>query len=225
MAALALIAVGAAMHIIQAMAGDAGFRRILVTFAGMACATASFDMATLQRELRLVVIEARLFPPTWLMASRALFAERTAMTIVRTMAAKAFALRLAIFLALRVAATARKTCVFTFKLEIGRTVIKRVAIQSQNIGVAAPVVGMALRAGERRFLIELAVKAAFISDIRCDNIVTARTQFILSLLGKRGVALTAIAFKFRMPFDQLTGHQQGFEINIVGVRERREKAE
>lgn len=94
----------------------------------------------------------------------------------------------------------------TFEIEIGRGVIKRIAIQTDDIRIATSVIGVALLACQCRLLIELAVKTTFIGNIGSDDIVTFDAELILRLLGKRRVALIAIAFQFGVPLNQLSRH-------------------
>lgn len=155
------------------------------------------------------------------MAGFALLTERTAMTIIRAMTAVARAARNAIFFALLMAARASKIGVLAFEFKISAGVIEGVAIETENVGTATFVIGVALLACQRGLMLELAVKAALIGDIGGDDIVALHAQLILRLLGERGVALAAIVFQFRVRLDQFTRHQQCFEIHIVGIREHR----
>jgi len=85
-------------------------------------------------------------------AAFALFAKRTAVAIIFFVATATGAGRLAKFLASFVATVAGDFAVLAFKFEIGVGVIKRVAIQTDNIGIAAFVIGVTLFARWRLVL-------------------------------------------------------------------------
>lgn len=183
-ALLTFIAVSTAVHIIEAVAGHAGFRRIFIALAGVTGCTIDLLVTTLQRELGFIVIESRLFPGRRVMAGRTFLAECTAVAIILAVTAETFAFCLAKFLALLVTTVAGDIRVLAFELEIGSGVIERVAVETEDIGVAALVIGVALLAGNSGLMLQLAMETAFIGDIGRDHIMAIGTELILRLLGK-----------------------------------------
>jgi len=181
---LTFIAVSAAMHIVQGVARHASLRRIFVALAGMTRTAAGLLMTALQRELRFIVIEARLLPRARIVAGFALLPERTAMAIIGAVAAVTRAVRRTVFFTFLVAARTGKVGVFAFEFEIGGRVIEGIAIETDDIGIATFMVGVALLARQRGLMIEFAVKTALLRDIGRDHIVALHAQLILCLLGE-----------------------------------------
>ena len=159
------------------------------------------------------------------MTSRALLAECALMPIILAMTAVTRTVRGAIFFSLLVTARAGEIGVLAFEFKIGSGMVERVAIEIEDIGITAFMIGVALLARQRGLMLELAVKAAFIGNIGRYHIVALHAQLILRLLGERSVTLVAIVLQFRMPLDQFSGHQQRFEIDIVGTRKRSAKTQ
>ena len=86
MALLALLAVAAGMHVIDAMAGHALRRQILVTFIGVAAVASSFLMLAVQRKFGFVMIEAAGLPSLDAMTLFAGLAEASLVRVIFVMA-------------------------------------------------------------------------------------------------------------------------------------------
>lgn len=169
-------------------------------------------MRAFQNKCCFVVIKLSLAPFRRGVAALALFAQPTAVRIGFFVTAKTSAGCLAKFFAGLMATAAGNLCVPSFQFEIGARVIEGIAVETNDIGVAAFVIGVTLLArrcfvGSARSNGNTTVKAGLRGNVGGNVFVTIETEFVLCLFGKRDVALIAVGFELSVPLYQLSRHQ------------------
>lgn len=149
MAALALCTVGALMHVVGHVAGDALIARVGVLFARVTAHASNGPVSPGERVAGLgLVVEVRIGPTRGLVTIRALPAEMAEVPVVVGVAGDTVGLGVVKGQIRRVAVFAVRVDVAAEQRELGQVVIETGPIQSENVGVAALVLGVAL--GTRR---------------------------------------------------------------------------
>ena len=100
------------------------------------------------------------------------------------------------------------------QLKIGFCMVKFFGIEYHYTGIAALVVGMAFLAF---FFFQPAMEPLAVQGICSHFLVAILAQFGLRILVKLDMALGALGFKFCVPFDHFSGHQQGRHIRPCGA--------
>jgi hypothetical protein len=75
-----------------------------------------------------------------------------------------------------VAVNAQRFKMFAHKFEVGKTMIKRLLIQTHDVGVAALMIGMAGGALICANVVRLAMKPLFLADVLGDILMTVKAQ-------------------------------------------------
>lgn len=140
--------------------------------------------------------------------------ERFSMRVVVFMARKAIVRRFAVFLVLGMARRAFGFGVFAEQREIREVVIERIFFEVHDVGISALVIRVAACAGRVFRLLESTVKARRLLDVLGDVFVTIKAQRALLSSLETLVTLGAFAFDFRVAFDHLSRHHQGFDLGV-----------
>jgi len=138
------------------------------------------------------------------------------MRVIVFMARIAIVRRFAMFLVLGMARRAFGFGVFADQREIREVVIERIFFEVHDVGIPTLVIRMAARAGRILGLLESTVKARRLLDVFGDVLVTIKAQGALLSSLETLVTLGAIAFDFRVAFDHLPRHYQGFDLGVGG---------
>ena len=215
MTGLALVAIASGMSILQAMAGGTGRCQVLVTFAGMAGGARDVLVGPVKGEFRFAVIECLDAAPTILaMAAIALFTEPLLVRVLRLVTVVAASRGAAERHRHGVASVAAYCLVAAFEFEIGGDVVEGLAIELDDIGGAALVIGMTVLAILAQGVCVAAVKTATVATIGSDVLVTGDTETRLRLPGKWLVAALALFLKLGMSGNQGSRHDELLE-NIL----------
>ena len=89
--------------------------------------------------------------------------------------------------------------------------VEGLAIEANNVGLAALVIGMAMAALGILDGRMLAVESTFGGEIGGNRLVTIETKPVLSGFGEGLVALAAVFLEFRVAFDDFPRHDEFFE--------------
>ena len=140
-AGLTAIAVPSRVLVLQAVAGDAGSRQILVALTDMAFRTCNLAVRAHQGELRLGVIVGLYLTPGFLpVTTLARRAESSLVRVIILVAVEAASGRLAVLLALHMTAVAADPLVRPCQHEICERMIERLAIELDDIERASLVI-------------------------------------------------------------------------------------
>ena len=95
--------------------------------------------------------------------------------------------------------------------KIGLMVVECVRIKMDDIRIAADMFGVAGLAGDRVYLLNAAVIAAFRLNIRRYLFVAVKTQMFLCMFAEWFVAFLALCFVFGVSAYYFARHNQGFQ--------------
>ena len=196
----------APVDIITAMASDALFRRILEGRCLVTRRAFCPGMPAPERKPALVVIELRLFPVRFDMASLAVGAESALVHVVLAMTCGAVARRLPVLLSGRVASAALQRRMLAQQQEVSLSMIKPTFVEDRYFRLPAKMFGVAFAA----WLLPLdsPVESGLADDVLADLLVAVKAQGALALLAKRFMAIATEPFDIGMAFDHLAGHDQ-----------------
>lgn len=180
MTSFAFLAVASGVLVLLGMAANAGRGDVLVTLACMTGPACHRFVSTNQGEPSLVVIEGLRFAPS--VFAVAILAELAQTPFVRLgplvtidAAARSLAKRFAGFVASR----ARGRLMRAIELEIGQDVIEGLAIEPDDVGRAAFVVGMTVLAIALQSILVAAMEAALPLAIAGDILMALEAEFRL----------------------------------------------
>ena len=219
-AGLALLPVAAGVLVLHGVARDAGRADAFVFLAGVTGRAGDIAMCAHQREFGLGMIERLGRPPALVaVAVLAVFAEAALVRLDGAMATDAGTRGLAELLFRRVTAVTPYRCMGAGQLEVGAHVIERFAVELDDVGAAAFVIGVAVPAIAGHRVAVATVKAACLGAIDRHLLVTVEAQFRLRLARERLVTLAAVRLQLGMALDQGAGHHE-FLKNRLGVASR-----
>lgn len=140
-AGIALLTILAGVDVRSLVTRDAGCFGKLVNLAGVATAAGDLAVQACEWKIRIPVIEFQpLLPALGLMAGVALLAERTPVEIILFVAVDALIAGLAIFLSGLMTRRTLLGFVLAFQLETGVSVIKRIDLHIDDVGVPTDVI-------------------------------------------------------------------------------------
>jgi hypothetical protein len=113
-----------------------------------------------------------------------------------------------------VATGALEADVFSVQREIGLLVLKRGFIERDNIRVTPLVLGMTVRALPALGVSVTSVKALPGCDVTCNILVTPGAQFCLLATRELDMARSAFLLDIGMSGNDLTGHNQRFQLGM-----------
>ena len=165
------------MNILNLMAIDARSTKALVALANMARGASDNPMRALQRELGLIVVERFDATPRDLgMTIVAGLAKAPFVWIVRFVAVEAASRRVTKLYRLQMAAATLYCFVRVFQLEIRKCMIEGFAVELDDVGISARVIGVAMAAVLRPRLRLPAMKASAQLTIRGDFLVAGGAE-------------------------------------------------
>jgi hypothetical protein len=147
------------------------------------------------------------------------------MGVVFTVAGDAIGTRTAKALVGFVAALAREQSVTTAQRKVGVAVVEGVAIETDDVCAAAPVLAMTFSAGGAFDTTGPTVEAGTGLEIRSNRVVTVETEAHLGIGAPFLVALSAVSFDVCVAFDHRTGHDQGLPVGSAGVACEKQRGE
>jgi hypothetical protein len=214
MAVAALLSAAPFVRIIFGVAAKARRRCIDKGVIGMTVETACCRMVTDQREAGLIVVKRDDLPASSRMAIVAGFTHRFRMRAVRFVARNARRRRCPVLAVGCVATGALEADVFSVQREIGLLVLKRGFIERDNIRVTPLVLGMTVRALPALGVSVTSVKALPGCDVTCNILVTPGAQFCLLATRELDMARSAFLLDIGMSGNDLTGHNQRFQLGM-----------
>jgi len=144
MACVAFRTIPPQMDVLQIMANQTTSTQVLILLTPMAAFARYFLMSRFKHKISLAVVKGLDWTPSGLtMANGAFFAKTPLMRLLAFMAVDTFAGRVAKFHLGLMAIRTPRSLVGALKLEIGEAVIKRFAVQSDNIQFSTFMVRMA----------------------------------------------------------------------------------
>jgi hypothetical protein len=148
MAVLTHLAVPSRMRVVDTMAGDTGHGCVEVCLVAMTAAAGCADVVTGQRKISRVVVELGVCPTSFAMTIAAALAEISVVGVFGAVAGEAGRFCLPEGHICSVAGFALRALMAPEQREVGHRVIEGIAIQADDIGVSAFVLGMAARTFE-----------------------------------------------------------------------------
>ena len=218
MAVAALLSAAPIVRIIVGMAAEACRGRVDKGVIGMAVKTARCCMAADQRETGLLVIKRHVFPTSRRMAIATTCANRFRVRAVRFVAGCAGRWRRPVLAVGFVAAGALQTIVFSLQGEIGVFVLKRGFVERDNVRVTPLMLGMAVRAVPALGVSVASVEALPGRDVISNILVAAGAQFGLFATLELDVARSAFLLDIGVPGNDLTGHDQRFQLGMCVLK-------
>ena len=208
----ALGAVSSRVGILNLMAIHALGADTLVTFANMACGTGDRAVRALEWKPGRIVIE-RLDPAPsgFAVAIVAFFTEAPFVGVFRLMAVEAVSRRIAEFCCRRVAAGARHRLVGVAKPKIGLNMIEGLAIQLDDVGVAALMIAMTMGAFGLCGIRMAPMESLAGQSIRGGFLVARKTEPGLRFSRERLMAAAALFLKLGMAVNKRSGHDKLLE--------------
>ena len=218
-----LMAVGAVlphratMNIVQRMAADASDGHTLPYLRAVARQAANLGMVTFQGKTGLGMVKGPHFHPfRGNVARRAIATQPALVRVVFAVTIDAGAWRFGKALARGVAPLTGHGHVARIQRKIGLAVVKGLPVQSDDLGVAALVIGMTIRTGQGSNLSRTAVVTGLVRDIQRHRLVTIQAPLRLGPLIKGFVAGIAGLFELRVDRRKLAGHDQLLEQRLGG---------
>jgi hypothetical protein len=206
-ASLAFGTIPSAMDVLQAVAGDAGCRQILIAFTDMAGRADHFSVRAFERKLRFRMVERFGAPPRLFTVASITFLTKVALVRIGFLvAADALTGRIAELYSGHMAPRATDLPMGPFDFEIREGVVECLPVQLDNIHAASLVVGMAGPAFSGTGICAPSVKSALLLTIRRDFFVTRQAQLRLTRFGERLVAIGTVFFQPGVPLDQWPWH-------------------
>jgi len=217
-ATVAFLAIAPLVDVLDFVAADAGFIRILEFLVDMTGCAGCFLVRTLEREVCfLVMIEGALLPGVRRMAVAAFFAVFALVNIHFLVAAVTILWCLVVLLVGFVTGLAIGSGVHALELKIRFRMIEGGRVHQDNFRIPAFVFGMAVLALGFYCSGQAPVQACFIIDVIEDvfMVMTVHTQVTLPRLVGCVVAFVALLLEFFMGLDHRPGHQKGLDIVCI----------
>ena len=212
MAALAVGAISAGVHVLDPMGVDTRGAEVLVAFADMAGIADDGAMSAHEPKPGFVVIERFDATPRCLaMAALACLAKTAPVRINGLVTVEAASRRVAQLYALQVAASTLHDLVCVLEHEICERMIEGLAIELDDVGAAPLVVGMTMVAIEVSRLRLTAMEAATQQAVRRGIFVTSQAAPRLRGARKRLVAVVALRLELGVPGDERPGRNKLLE--------------
>jgi len=180
--AMAILTLLAALAVMDVVIGVAARTRRWCVLEGLVFVTAEtrgIQMLADQRKAGRVMIIFNVEPAGWRMAIAALGSQVVLMHVIGLMTAVAVLRRFPIFYVRFVALIALRICMRAEQGEVGVVVIECKAIELQDVGVAAFMIGVTAETGAFAGSTEAAVKAGIGVNVGRNLFVTIKTQFAL----------------------------------------------
>lgn len=201
-----------AMHILDAMTPDTGFRQSGINLAFVTGRTGQLVMLSGQTERCCVMVEPPDRTPGGFRVTIGTgFAQTALVRFIVPVAINTAPRRLPEQGRLRVTPRTGGQTVRPAQGEIGHGMVKGFPVEPDDIAIASDMVGVAMATFLRGHFFGFSVEPGPCSNIRRDILVTPRTQRRLRPLGEGHVAIVAFFFQLLMPFDQIAGHDESFK--------------
>jgi len=201
------------MNVVQLMAARAVPGRALVALARVTERTGDLGVSALEGELGVGVIEARLAPALLAVTAGAVAAELAGVGVVGGVTPRAVRRRVAAVRARLVAALAGDALVGAAQRVVRRIVREGARVESDDVGVASLVLGVADAALRRTHRWRPAVEAGLGANVRRDRlvVVAAEAERILLRSLEGGVALRAVGLEVRVRLRDRARHDEPLE--------------
>ena len=212
MARLALRAAATLVRVVFGMAVVAGCRRALERRVGMAGVALRRCMLADQRPFGRIVIEPGVGPADWLVAVAATVAHVISVRVVVRVAARTGRRRISVLVLCGVAIGTCGIEVPSDQREVGHAVIERVLVETNDVGVAAEMVGVTSFALCSAGVRVPAVESGAARHVVRHDVVAVQAQTALRLLVEGLVTARARGFDIGVSCDDIAGHQQALDV-------------
>src|SRR5579883_2184529 len=209
-------AVGAAIPVVNVVGrvtGHAILRRALVAIAAVTLGAGQRGMRPVERESRLVVVEARLPPGARAVAGRTIPSQPAAMRIVADVAGAAVARCRPIRLPRRVTGGACQPGMRAPQRKIGEVVIESRGIELHDVGAAPEVIHVTRAALRGRHGRRVPVQAAMAANVRGDLLVAIEAERRLPGAIADVVAEGAVLLELLVRLRQFAWHEERLGIH------------